>query len=188
MDPESDGFMYTSKQEESCSNPHLRLCYWYIEMPEDDTPLHEEENRRSAELTFMWTNVLSASWSIIADTGTQKENARTMKGRIRSSTAKGTDSKGNAASKGSKDNKRGAPSSSREPSKRGRVAHTVPTKQEEPTPVVVDAVVSEAKSSKSNSQSRVSCGPVFWHGTRKTLAIMEVSGKFSFSMSASPKS
>ena len=53
LDPESNGFMYTSKQEESWSNPHLKLCHWYIEMPEDDTPLHEEGNCRSAEPTSM---------------------------------------------------------------------------------------------------------------------------------------
>ena len=44
-------------------------------------------------------------------------------------------------------------------------------------PIVADAAVSEAKSSKSNSQSRVSHGAVFWHGARETLTIREVSGK-----------
>ena len=59
LDLESDGFMYTSKQEESWSNPHLKLCHWYIEMPEDGTPLHEEDNRRSAQPSFVWSNAVA---------------------------------------------------------------------------------------------------------------------------------
>ena len=53
LDLESDGFMYSSKQEESWSNSHLKLCHSYVEMPEDGTPLHEEDSRRSAEPSFM---------------------------------------------------------------------------------------------------------------------------------------
>ena len=44
-DPKSDDFMFTAEQEESWSHAHLKLCHWYLEMPKDETPLHEELNK-----------------------------------------------------------------------------------------------------------------------------------------------
>ena len=34
--------MFMIEQEESWSNAHLKLCHWYLEMPKDESPLHEE--------------------------------------------------------------------------------------------------------------------------------------------------
>ena len=56
-DPESDNFMFTTEQEESWSYAHLKLCHWYIEMPKDETSLHEELNRRAADPTYVWSSV-----------------------------------------------------------------------------------------------------------------------------------
>ena len=66
-DLESDGFMFTAKQEESWTIDHLKLCHWYVEMPKDETPLHEEQNRRAADPSFSWSNVASASRATNAD-------------------------------------------------------------------------------------------------------------------------
>ena len=81
LDPESDGFMYTSKQEESWSNAHLKLCHWYVEMPKDGTPLHEEDNRRSAEPSFAWLNAVAAPETVATNIVTNKQSARATKGR-----------------------------------------------------------------------------------------------------------
>ena len=177
LDSESNGFMYTSKEEELWSNLHLKLCHWYVEMLEDGTSLHEKDNRWSAKPSFTWSNVVTTPRTIVAKIGTTKKSARVTKRRQRSSTAKGANSKVNAASKGSNGNKRGAPSSGRESSKRGRVIDSDPVEQEEPAAVVMDTTISEAKSSKSNSQSRMSCRLAFMHGARETLAIREMSSK-----------
>ena len=42
---------------------------------------------------------------------------------------------------------------------------------------MADVAISEAKSSKSNSQSKMSRGPVFMHGARESLAIREMTSK-----------
>ena len=116
LDSESNGFMYTSKQEESWSNPHLKLCHWYVEMPEDGTPLHEEDNRRSAEPSFAWSNVVTTPQTAATGNVTNKQSARATKGRQKGSAAKGANStsKVNIASKGSTGSKRAAPASGRE--------------------------------------------------------------------------
>ena len=49
--------MFTTKQEESWSYAHLKLCHWYLNMPKDETPLHEELNRRAADPTYVWSSV-----------------------------------------------------------------------------------------------------------------------------------
>ena len=130
----------------------MKLCHWYVEMPEDGTPLHEEDNRRLAEPSFAWSNVVATPQTATAETVTNKESAGATKGRQRGSTVKGANStfKVNNLSKGSIGNKRGALASGREQSKRRRVHDSDPADQEEPAAVVADAAVSEAKSSKSN--------------------------------------
>ena len=80
----------------------------------------------------------------------------------------------NAASKGTK---RGALTARREVTKRGKVADASTDEIDGPPEVDANAVVSEAKSSKSNSQSRPSHGPSFSQGIRQTLAIWEMSSK-----------
>ena len=179
LDPESDGFMYTSKQEESWSNPHLKLCHWYVEMPEDGTPLHEEDNRRSAEPSFAWSNVVTTPQTAAAGNVTNKQSARATKGRQRGLAAKGANStsKVNIASKGSTGSKRAAPTSGWEQSKRGKVHECDPADREEPAVVMADVAVSEAKSSKSNLQSKMNRGPVFMQGAKESLAIRETTSK-----------
>ena len=108
---------------------------------------------------------------------TNKESAQATKGQQRGSTAKRANSKVNADSKGSNGNKRGAPALGRELFKRRRVTDSDPAELEEPAVVVADAAVLEAKLSKSNSQSRVSRGPVFMHGARESLAIKKMTSK-----------
>ena len=86
-------------------------------MPEDGTSLHEEDNRQSIELLFRWSNIVTTAWIVATKTGTTKKSVRATKGRLRSSIAKGANSKANIASKGNNSNKRGALASEREPSK-----------------------------------------------------------------------
>ena len=102
LDPKSDEFMYTSKQEESWSNPHLKLYHWYVEMPKDGTPLHEEDNHHSAEPSFARSNAVAAPKTVAADTVTNRQSARATKGRQIGSVAKGANSssKVNNVSKG----------------------------------------------------------------------------------------
>ena len=148
-------------------------------MPEDGTPLHEEDNRRLAEPSFVWSNAVAAPQTVAANTVTNRQSARATKGRQRGSAAKGANSssKVNNVSKGSTGSKRAAPASGREQSKRGRVHDSDAAEREEPAVVVADAAVTEAKSSKSNSQSKMSRGPVFMHGARESLAIRETTSK-----------
>ena len=122
-------------------------------MPEDGTPLHKEDNCRSAEPSFEWSNVVTALQTTVAGNVTNKQSARATKGRQKGSAAKGANStsKVNIASKGSSGSKRAAPASGREQSKRGKVHECDPADREEPAVVVADAALSEAKSSKSNS-------------------------------------
>ena len=55
-DLESDTFMFTTEQEESWSYVHLKLGHWYLELPKDETPLHEELNRRAADPAYVWSS------------------------------------------------------------------------------------------------------------------------------------
>ena len=56
-DPESVDFMCTTEQEESWSYAHLKLCHWYLEMPKDETSLHEELKRRAADPSYVWSSI-----------------------------------------------------------------------------------------------------------------------------------
>ena len=165
-DPESDGFMFTTKQEESWTKDHLKLCHLYVEMPKDETPLHEEQNRRSADPSYSWSNVADASRAANADSAPARGSTRTLKPSAKGSSAKGPESK----TKALKGTKRGSATSGREVSKKGKV--NVGTGEcDNLAPMEAGTDVSEAKSSKSNSQNRFSHGLQFAQGVRQILAI-----------------
>jgi hypothetical protein len=44
--------MFTRNQQADWNDAHLAAYHWYIEMPENETPHHEEANRRSVEPEF----------------------------------------------------------------------------------------------------------------------------------------
>ena len=73
--------------------------------------------------------------------------------------------------------KRGASTTGRAVSKKGKVGDAGTDETNGPPDVDATTAVSEAKSSKSNSQSRPSHGPSFSQGIRQSLAIREMSGK-----------
>ena len=50
-------------------------------MPKDGTPLHEEDNRRSAEPSFAWSNAVATPEAAAANNVTNKQSARAIKGR-----------------------------------------------------------------------------------------------------------
>ena len=172
-DPENDGFMFTAKQEESWTNDHLNLCHWYVEMPKDETPLHEEQNRRAADPSFSWSNVAAMSRAANADSAPARGSTRTLKPLAKGSSAKGPESKTKAALKGTK---RGSAALGREVSKRGKVNVGI-GECDNVAPVEAGTDVSEAKSSKSNSQNKSSHGLPFAQGVRQTLAIRGLSSK-----------
>ena len=172
-DSESDGFMFTAKQEESWTINHLKLCLWYVEMPKDETPLHEEQNSRAADPSFSWSNVVAASQAANADSAPARGSTGTLKPSAKGSSTKGPEPKTKAALKGTK---QGSVASGREVSKRGKV--NVGTGEcDDVAPVQAGTDISEAKSSKSNSQNRSSHGLPFTQGVRQTLAIRGLSSK-----------
>ena len=59
--------MFTTEQKESWSYAHLKLCHWYFEMPKDETPLHEELNRRAADPAYVWSSVGGPPWPSAQD-------------------------------------------------------------------------------------------------------------------------
>ena len=87
---------------------------------------------------------------------------------------KGAAPKSIAASKGTK---QGASTARRAVSKRGKLGDAGTDETAGPPDVDATVAVSEAKSSKSNSQSRPSHGPSFSQGIRQSLAIREMSGR-----------
>ena len=88
-DPESDGFMFMAKQEESWTNVHLKLCHWYVEMPKDETPLHEKQNRRAADPSFLWLNDGATSRVANVDSIPAQGTTRTSKPSAKGSSSKG---------------------------------------------------------------------------------------------------
>ena len=173
-DPESDDFMFTTEQEESWSHAHLKLYHWYLEMPKDETPLHEELNKRAADPTYVWSSVGGPPRSAGQDVPASRGTGRANKGAVKAATAKGAAPKSNAASKGTK---RGASTAGRAVLKRGKLGDAGTDETAGPPDVDATAAVSEAKSSKSNSQSRPSHGPSFSQGIRQSLAIRDMSGR-----------
>ena len=166
--------MFTTEQEESWSHAHLKLCHWYLEMPKDEMPLHEELNMRAADPTYVWSNVGGPPRTAGQDVSASRGTGRTSKGVAKAATAKGAVPKSNVASKGTK---RGASSAGRVVSKRGKLGDAGTDETTGPPDVDATTAVSEAKSSKSNSQSRPSHGPSFSQGIRQSLAIWEMSRK-----------
>ena len=144
-----------------------------MEMPKDETPLHEEQNRRAADPSFSWSNVAAASWAANADSAPARGSTRTLKPSAKGSSAKGPEPKTKAALKGTK---RGSTASEKEVSKRRKV--NVGTGEcDNVAPVEAGTDVSKAKSSKSNSHNRSSHGLQFAQGVRQILAIWGLSNK-----------
>ena len=94
--------MFTSKQEESWINAHLKLCQWYVEMPKDETPLHKEENMPTADPLYSWSNVGAASRATNANATPAQGTTTSSKAAVKGSSAKGPDSKTKTPLKGSK--------------------------------------------------------------------------------------
>ena len=165
--------MFTAKQEESWTIDHLKLCHWYVEMPKDETPLHEEQNRHATNPSFLWSNVASASRVANADSAPARGSTKTLKPSAKGSSTKGPEPKTKAALKGTK---RGSAALGREVSKRGK-ANVGSDECDDPALGQAGTDVSEAKSSKSNSQNKSSHGLPFAQGVRQTLAIRGLSSK-----------
>ena len=135
--------------------------------------MHEEQNRRAADPSFSWSNVAAASRAANAESAPAQGSTRTLKPSAKGSSAKAPESKTKATLKGTK---RGSAASGREVSKRGKV--NVGTGECDDLALVEAGTdVSEAKSSKSNSQNRSSHGLLFAQGVRQTLAIRGLSSK-----------
>ena len=162
-DPEGDGFMFTAKQKESWTNAHLNLCHWYVEMPKDELPLHEEQNRRAADPLYSRSNVDAASWVANGDSTLAQGTTRNSKAAVKGSPSKGPDSKTEAPLRGSK---QGATASGREVLKRRKVSDAIIGECDDPAPLEAGTNVSEAKSSKSNSHNRSSHGLMFTSGVK----------------------
>ena len=60
-DLDGDECMFSAAQVEAWGFEHLKLCHWYVEMPESDTPLHEQENQRIVEPRYSRASVGGAS-------------------------------------------------------------------------------------------------------------------------------
>jgi hypothetical protein len=52
FDLEGEKCMFSGKQLDSWSLPHLKACHWYLEMPIDKTPQYEQVDRQSVEPAF----------------------------------------------------------------------------------------------------------------------------------------
>ena len=104
----------------------------------------------------------------------QKRSVQSSKGRVKSSSTKGTNLKTNAMSKG---NKHGALSLERELSKWENFVDNAHAERDEPTALVADAIVIETELSKSNPQSKMSHRAMFLHGARCSLAIWDMLSK-----------
>ena len=142
-------------------------------MPKDETPLHEEQNRRAADPLFSWSNVAAASRATNVDFSPAQGTTRTSKPSAKGSSAKGPNSKTKAPLKGTK---RECATSGREVLKRGKV-NVATGECNDPAPLEASTNISEAKSSKSNSQKRSRHGLPFAQGVRQTLAIRGLSSK-----------
>ena len=155
--------MFTAKQEESWTNAHLKLYHWYMEMPKDKTPLHEEQNRRAADPSYLWSNVGAASRAANVDSTRARGTTRDSKVAVKGLSAKGPDSKTKAPLRSSK---RGATESEREVSKRGKVSDATTGECDDLAPLEAGTDVSVAKSSKSNSHNRSNHGLPFTRNVR----------------------
>jgi hypothetical protein len=60
FDLDGEKCIFNDYQLASWSVPHLRACPWYLEMPIDKTPQHEQVNRRSVEPSFFAPDILPA--------------------------------------------------------------------------------------------------------------------------------
>ena len=90
----------------------MKACHWYVEMNPEETPPHEEENRKSVEPSFIFEAPLA---SAVAEGLDQRATQGT----------KSKEQKEQKDSKGPKSNvgKRVVSTSSRKSSKRRKVAH-----------------------------------------------------------------
>ena len=122
----------------------------------------------------MWSSVGGPPQTGGQDVPASRGTGRTSKAAVKAATAKGVVPKTNAASKRTK---RGASTAGRAVSKREKVGDVRTDETAGPTDVDATTAVSEAKSSKSNSQSRPSHGPSFLQRVRQSLAIREMSSK-----------
>ena len=116
----------------------------------------------------MWSSVGGSPRTAGQDVPASRGTGRASKGAVKAATAKGAVPKSIAASKATK---RGASTAGRAVSKRGKLGDAGTNETVGPPDVDATAVVSKAKSSKSNSQSRPSHRPSFSQGIRQSLAI-----------------
>ena len=173
-DLDEDECMFSASQIEAWGFEHLKLCHWYVEMSESDTPLHEQDNWHIAEPGYSRASVGGSSRAPApANVAASRASARAPRAQGKSLATKAGTAR---VPDGGKGNKRGPQSSGRAPSKRGKVAAAESSDMhaQEAVAVVAD---SEAKSSKSNSTHSMSHGPAFTHGARQNLAIRETGGK-----------
>ena len=119
-DLDEDECMFSAAQIEAWGFEHLKLCHWYVEMPETDTPLHEQENRRIVEPGYSRASVGGASRAAAEiDAAATQASAKASTAKRKSSATKAGSAR---VPEGGKGNKHGPQTSGRAPSKRGKVA------------------------------------------------------------------
>ena len=173
-DLDSKERMFSNVQVEAWSFEHLKLCHWYVEMLESDTPLHKQENWRIAKPSYSRASIGGVSRAAApTNVAAPRVMARASRAQRKSSATKARNAKLLDGGKGSK---RGAQSFDRVLSKRGKLfeAESADIHAQDVVAVVADL---EAKSSKSNSTHSMSHGLAFTHGARQNLAICETNGK-----------
>ena len=162
-DLDSKECMFSNAQIEAWSFQHLRLCHWYVKMPESDTPLHKQENRCIAEPSYSQASVGGVSRPAApTDVAAPRATIRASRMQRKSLATKAGNAKLSDSGKG---NKRGAQSFGRVLSKRDKVfeAKSADIHAQDVVAVIADL---EAKLLKSNSTYSMSHGLAFTHGTR----------------------
>jgi hypothetical protein len=165
LDLESDKCMFHDHQLDRWEHEHLRACHWYIEMPVDRTPQHEERNRQSVEPSFRNVQVMPLRSSAATQVG-----AKRPRGKGKSTTPKAQASRKDASGRASK---RGPPPVAAESHKRSRVQddHTAQNEPEEEA-----LSISQNKSSKDISKSSIGLGASD-RGLRSSLVCHDIGGR-----------
>jgi hypothetical protein len=92
LDLESEKCMFHEDQLDKWEIEHLWACHWYIEMPVDRTPQHEEENRRSIEPSFRSSH-LTVHQQALRAPATTKQGAKRPRGKGKSTTLQANSAK-----------------------------------------------------------------------------------------------
>jgi hypothetical protein len=171
LDLEGEKCMFNEYQLDNWEQDHLWACHWYLEMPIDKTPRHEEGNRRSVEPSFKAPNP-------VPQPAIKASNASNGGGRKAKGKGKGTAAAAQGVTRevASRAKKRGLAPDASESTKRSKLLEDHSAQND---PLDAPPCQSLNVSSRVVSQSTTRFGGNDW-GLRNELVHRDVEGQEYF--------